>query len=63
MIQNSNRTNIMKTILSVVTLLAGFSLGHFANAQGTMFTYQGRLNDGANAASGIYGKGSVLNGA
>jgi len=35
----------------VLVLLADV---HSAAAQGSAFTYQGRLNDGANAANGIY---------
>jgi hypothetical protein len=36
-------------------LLAALTLSSFSTfAQGTAFTYQGRLNDGANPASGIY---------
>jgi hypothetical protein len=31
-----------------------FGLAQIGFAQGTAFTYQGRLNDGANPASGIY---------
>src|SRR5262245_43146528 len=31
-----------------------FALTNSASAQGTAFTYQGRLNDGVNPASGIY---------
>ena len=42
-----------KTILIIsATLLLG--LTHWAFAQGTAFTYQGRLNDGASPAGGIY---------
>jgi hypothetical protein len=37
------------------TALAGFfAAGILASAQGTAFTYQGLLNDGANPANGIY---------
>jgi hypothetical protein len=38
----------------VLTLLATLSAQLFAFAQGTAFTYQGRLNDGANSANGIF---------
>ena len=38
-----------------LALLAALNVHIFTSfAQGTAFTYQGRLNDGANAASGIY---------
>ncbi len=43
----------MKTIL-LLTLTALLALANVARAQGTAFTYQGRLNDGANPANGIY---------
>ena len=39
------------TLLLLSTLTTPLSTAH---AQGTAFTYQGRLNDGANPASGIY---------
>ena len=40
---------------AVLVLLLNINI-HFvaAQAQGTTFTYQGRLNDGANRAAGIY---------
>ncbi len=38
-------------ILIGLACLAGVSLAH---AQSTAFTYQGRLNDGAGAATGSY---------
>lgn len=41
-----------KLILTLGLLTAAFGLPTFA--QGTAFTYQGRLNDGANVANGIY---------
>lgn len=51
----------MKRKLTVLTLafLATFTAFYTAQlstcfAQGTAFTYQGQLNDGANPASGIY---------
>ena len=37
-----------------LALAAVFSFNSKLAAQGTMFTYQGRLNDGANPAGGIY---------
>ena len=39
---------------SVVLCLLTFVLGLSAFAQGTAFTYQGRLNNGGNAASGYH---------
>ena len=41
----------LETILALLTLFVG---NHRATAQGSMFTYQGRLNDGANPANGNY---------
>src|SRR5260221_3688936 len=41
-----------KLTLAFVILHSAFSLS--AHAQGTAFTYQGRLNDGANPANGLY---------
>ncbi len=38
----------------LLLLLAGHARFATARAQGTMFTYQGRLNDGANPAGGSY---------
>ena len=47
-----NSKNLKKEILiSLTTLLLGWQ---FASAQGTGFTYQGRLIDGTNAANGSY---------
>jgi hypothetical protein len=51
------RTLIMKSkyALKLVTVwLTGAAPGFAAFGQGTAFTYQGRLNDGANPATGIY---------
>ncbi len=42
----------MKTIRILCLLTSAFCLSAFA--QGTAFTYQGRLNDGGNPANGIY---------
>jgi len=39
-------------LIAIIELF--FAIGLAAHAQGTAFTYQGRLNDGANPASGIY---------
>src|SRR5258708_7036321 len=48
----------MKNKLSAFLTLASLAILHSPlstlNAQGTAFTYQGRLNDGVNPASGIY---------
>src|SRR5437867_130352 len=44
----------MKTIKYYLLLLALCAVAVRAGAQGTAFTYQGRLNDGANPANGIY---------
>jgi len=47
----------MKTRLQLAAVLLLSSLNHPflpAQAQGTLFTYQGRLNSGANAATGSY---------
>jgi hypothetical protein len=43
--------NVATVLLSLLTLMAQLSTAH---AQGTAFTYQGRLNDGASPANGIY---------
>src|SRR5215831_8407362 len=40
-----------KIVVSLTALLLGTQ---FAGAQGTAFTYQGRLNDGTNVANGSY---------
>ena len=47
----SNRFIAVLVLLALSTLDARLST---ALAQGTAFTYQGRLNDGANPASGSY---------
>ena len=44
----------MKTFVSILTLNALLFAALSANAQGTAFTYQGRLNDSGNPASGSY---------
>jgi trimeric autotransporter adhesin len=47
----------MKTIPNLIalgTLVSAFNLQPLALAQGTVFTYQGRLNDNASPANGIY---------
>ncbi len=51
----------MKTMLKLTalgTLLCAISVS--ASAQGTAFTYQGRLNDGANPANGTYNLRFIL---
>jgi hypothetical protein len=45
----SNSTKLAGLLIIVLSLVAGS-----ASAQGTAFTYQGRLTDGPNAATGIY---------
>ena len=45
--------NILPMLLAFV-LCSLFVPTHTAHAQGTAFTYQGRLNDGANPANGVY---------
>src|SRR5882672_3459844 len=45
------KNNLLICCVVLITWSGGLSR---ALAQGTTFTYQGRLNDGANAASGIY---------
>ena len=46
---------LLITGLTLLTLLLAFSLQPSAlHAQGTAFSYQGRLNDGGNPATGIY---------
>src|SRR6266550_695224 len=56
-----SNTNRIETSMNVKTKLKLIAICHLlsalcfsASAQGTAFTYQGRLNDGANPASGIY---------
>ena len=45
----------IKPLLIALTLLSALSSQlSTASAQGTAFTYQGRLNDGANSANGTY---------
>src|ERR1035438_7300703 len=56
---NQDRPNTMKTIaykLALALLALSTIIAHpsTARAQGTAFTYQGRLNSGANPASGTY---------
>ncbi len=47
--------NSFQRIVRLLLLLAAISIPFpVAHAQGTAFTYQGRLNDGAGLASGIY---------
>ena len=48
----TNPTEIMKTTLFSILLAVSFAPG--LHAQGTAFTFQGRLNDGANPAAGLY---------
>src|SRR5881628_1592631 len=43
-----------RTLLILFHLALGLAAAPFARAQGTAFTYQGRLNDGANPADGTY---------
>src|SRR5258706_12240829 len=45
------KTKIALTLAFIILQSSFFSP---ASAQGTAFTYQGRLNDGANPVSGIY---------
>src|SRR5258706_4979711 len=57
--QQQNQTVIMKpkfqNLLPALALLSTLNLQpSTVLAQGTAFTYQGRLNDGANPASGVY---------
>ena len=53
--QFSNKTKSMKTKLTMIIALLAFSMGIVSAAPlGTAFTYQGRLTDGANVASGNY---------
>jgi hypothetical protein len=44
----------LRLLLIAVTTSVLFTLSHVATAQGTAFTYQGRLNSGANPANGTY---------
>src|SRR6185503_17670588 len=44
----------MKNKLFALLAFAFFSASSTARAQGAAFTYQGRLNDGANPANGAY---------
>ena len=45
------RNRIIVSLIGIVSLLGGIS---WADPLGTAFTYQGRLADGGNAASGNY---------
>ena len=45
------KTKIIRLVAAAIVLLAS---NHQAAAQGTAFTYQGRLNDGAGPATGLY---------
>ena len=47
---------VMKTLTYLTIIIAGLlsAIGLSAHAQGTAFSYQGRLNDGASPATGIY---------
>jgi hypothetical protein len=45
------KTKSIALLVSVLTLLSGFRT---TSAQGTAFTYQGRLDDGGSAANGTY---------
>jgi hypothetical protein len=49
-----NRPNIMKILISLISLLASLGVGHLANAQGTAFTYTGRLNNNGAPVNGAY---------
>ena len=49
--------NKLITLCSLVLALAGVGSIQQATAQGTAFTYQGRLTDGATAANGSYASG------
>ena len=44
----------LQTILRAIVVFAYFAITQIAFAQGTAFTYQGRLNNGANPATGLY---------
>ena len=44
----------MKNILALLAGVAALALATSTQGQGTAFTYQGRLKEGANAAGGIY---------
>jgi lysophospholipase L1-like esterase len=46
--------NIQKLLVAGMVLCGLFALNSFAFGQGTAFTYQGRLNNGANPANGTY---------
>ena len=49
--------NCLATLITLFALLAGASR---TSAQGTAFTYQGRLNSGTNPANGVYDFQSLL---
>jgi hypothetical protein len=49
-----HKETIMKIRILLVAALSLIVVATSLQAQGTAFTYQGRLNDGANPASGIY---------
>jgi N-acetylneuraminic acid mutarotase len=51
---NAKEIRNMKSKITFIVLLIGAGIDVTGHAQGTAFTYQGRLNDGASAASGIY---------
>jgi hypothetical protein len=46
--------NAIKRLLSASLAIAALIIPSSLQAQGTAFTYQGRLNDGANPANGSY---------
>ena len=50
----SSRHSLIKRLQHSVIFLALMGCVSAAHAQGTAFTYQGRLNDGANPANGTY---------
>lgn len=51
------KTKLTNHIFTLLVLLIG---GQLASAQGTAFTYQGRLTAGSNAATGFYDLRSIL---
>ncbi|MCC6823299.1 MAG: hypothetical protein IT579_21425, partial [Verrucomicrobia subdivision 3 bacterium] len=53
------KTKLILKVATALLLLSTFTMFYVAQlstafAQGTAFTYQGRLSDGVNPASGIY---------
>ena len=52
--KNRTRLKLIKRIALAALLLSAVNYHALTWAQGTAFTYQGRLNDGASAANGFY---------